>query len=93
MNALTTMWKRPRVRMYNGIDRNCTIGLTNALTSPNITATTKMMPTLCGVVLPPTKRIPMGEPGDNPQCKSGQCGAQQKGAHVGDPATERPECA
>ena len=68
--------------MYSGIDRNCTIGLTNALTRPNITATTKMMPTRCNVVLTADKTEPMDELGDNPQCKSGQCGAQQKGAHV-----------
>ena len=44
--------------MYSGIDRNCTIGLTNALTRPKITATTKMMPTRCNVVSPPTKLSP-----------------------------------
>src|SRR5271163_648996 len=58
MNALTTTWKRPRVRMYSGIDKNCTTGLMIALTKPKITATTKMMPTLCNVVSPPTKRSP-----------------------------------
>ncbi|CNP51127.1 Uncharacterised protein [Mycobacterium tuberculosis] len=36
--------------MYNGIEKNCTIGLMNALTTPNSTATRKMMPILCGVV-------------------------------------------
>ncbi len=36
----------------------CTIGLMIALTNPKITATTKMIPTLCSVVSPPTKSIP-----------------------------------
>lgn len=45
IDALTTTWKRPRVRMYNGIDKICTMGLMNALTRPKITATTKMMAT------------------------------------------------
>src|ERR1700739_2193949 len=53
-----TMWIRPRVRMYSGIDRICTIGLMNALTRPKITATAKMMPTLCNLVSPPTKLSP-----------------------------------
>ncbi len=44
--------------MYSGIDKNCTIGLMKAFTRPKITATTKMMPILCNVVLPPTKLMP-----------------------------------
>lgn len=55
IDALTTTWKRPRVRMYNGIDKICTMGLMNALTRPKITATTKMMATRCSVVSPPRK--------------------------------------
>ena len=47
ISALMTMWIRPSVRMYSGIEMICTIGLMNALTRPKITATTKMMPTLC----------------------------------------------
>src|SRR3954468_4077125 len=58
MNALMTMWKRPSVRMYSGIEIICTIGLMTALTRPKITATTKMMATLARVVSPPTKRMP-----------------------------------
>ncbi len=44
--------------MYSGIEINCTIGLMIALTSPKITATTKMIPILCRVVSPPTKSTP-----------------------------------
>ncbi|BCI55067.1 hypothetical protein NIIDNTM18_43450 [Mycolicibacterium litorale] len=36
----------------------CTIGLTTALTNPNTTATTKMMPTRSTVLSPPTKEMP-----------------------------------
>src|SRR3982074_1810791 len=53
-----TTWIKPSVRMYSGIEMICTIGLMIALTSPNITATTKMMPALPSVVSPPTKLIP-----------------------------------
>src|SRR5690242_4612393 len=52
------MWNRPSVRMYSGIEMIWTIGLMIAFTSPKITATTRMIPTRCRVVSPPTKRTP-----------------------------------
>ena len=58
IRALMTMWISPRVRMYSGIEMSWTIGLMMALTSPKITATTKMIPTLCRVESPPTKLMP-----------------------------------
>ena len=58
ISALTTIWNRPIVRMYSGIDKIWTIGLMNALTRPKITPTTKMIPMRSNLVSPPTKRIP-----------------------------------
>lgn len=58
ISALTTMWNSPSVRMYSGIDMSCTIGFTTALTSPNTTATTKMIPARARVVSPPTNSMP-----------------------------------
>ena len=82
IKALTTTWKRPSVRMYSGIDKNCTIGLMIALTRPKITATTKMMPTLCKRRVAAHEGQAVDELGDDPQRKPSQCGANQKRAHV-----------
>lgn len=73
IDALTTTWKRPRVRMYNGIDKICTMGLMNALTRPKITATTKMMATRCSVVSPPANRMPGTKRVTNRQRSADRC--------------------
>lgn len=53
ISALTTSVNRPSVRMYSGIDRSATIGLTMALTMPNTSAMSRITPILPAVVCPP----------------------------------------
>ena len=86
ISALITMWIRPSVRMYSGIEMICTIGLMIALTNPKITATTKMIPTFCRVVSPPTNVDAGNDQGNYPQSESGHCCAQQKCHHAADDA-------
>lgn len=51
IDVLMIIWKRLRVRMYNGIDKICMMGLMNVLIRLKIIVMMKMMVICCSVVL------------------------------------------